>query len=283
MRVALRCLLLAASSVVAACTGAAAPRASLAPTTGALRAPAPAPAATVDSAPSVARLEVAPVVTPSPAPPAPVGPPVERFGESEAQHWDSEALESFSDPTELCQEKMNQVLEQHRNGELADPPGSATCTKVPLGVTFAPGGRFRELTAVRVFDGVSSYTAVLARVDERWIALPVAIDWDSPNDPGCFGSTRETGLELARVEQGNLVVAVLVESSETTSEDVGPQWQDKLVRRFLVVRPFADGVFARTYSGDWGEKRQASGARPWKQIGWRGYRFPRFDAAGRLR
>lgn len=220
---------------------------------------------------------------PSPEP----GPPeLVRFGDSDVNHWDSEALPSFVDPAAYCQEQANLRLEQVRSGDsfsmIESAPG---CRVVPLPFRFAADSTFLSLRALEVFDGSARRTTLLVETQRGFTALPVEWNVESPEPIECPGATSEIGVELAYVDAGVLVVSSLVERTAYESFSFDLPSPVGLTRRVTVVRVFDDGVFARTYDPldalGWKAQPVRSWA-AWKHLPWFGRRAIVVDATGAL-
>lgn len=230
-----------------------------------------------DGIPSVIEKEraaAAPPVEPPP-PPAPPPEPPTFFARSQYMPLDDETTDAYESVAAFCAE-ANSWEPGQADGMT---PGKRSCKEIPLGVSFSGDGKTytKKTAAVRIFDGISSYSLLLLGTSRGLMPMPVGWDSNDPNDPGCPSIVRLVGVERISMDQG--LVVIIAKGEDRTM--VGPKndkdsgWRRRLLP--VVVLAKLDGEVMHTrrfekWGGLWlGEKVQPGEiAIPWSKIPWSG-------------
>jgi hypothetical protein len=184
-----------------------------------------------------------PVAAPAPAPAAPVeeaAPEVDPWPTSPDEQYMFERYRAGvrNHLNEVCEELIGK-----------SPAAGSECRPVPLGIAFRGDRNVRTLTGLRVSDGRASFTTLVATGPAGVARVPVSMDVDDPDDPGCPSIVRFKRLERARMEKGYLaLVAIGYNANHVEPEDEADDGYRQNELRVPLVAKWVDGeVIVRDY------------------------------------
>lgn len=88
--------------------------------------------------------------------------------------------------------------------------GGPSCKETPLKMRapFAGDASFTAVHAVRLYDGITSWSQLVVQTPKGMFTFPIRWDHDDPLDPGCPSIVRMYSLRAVRIENGHLVAVL---------------------------------------------------------------------------
>lgn len=183
--------------------------------------------------------------------------------------------------------------------------GTRRCKELPLPILFTPDKTYLGLKAIRVInDDGSAWSTLLLKTSAGLASVDVYWEVVDPEDPGCPSIFRGVSVESARLENGQLVIVTLGDSTtyvEVPEPKVDPNATEdapapptdtgarlQLVRQVTIVKLGTGSLKIRDYpywSGPaLGYKLQPRGDKflPWVSLPWKERRSFKVDQDGGL-